>query len=147
MQTTSDIQRTARVHWEGDIAKGRGQIDTESGLVSANYSFGTRFASEPGTNPEELLAASHAACFSMALSANLTRAGHAPTAIDTTARVTLHKEENGFKITGIRLETRATVPGVDQQAFDAAAKAAETGCPISQALKAVPIELDARLNP
>jgi osmotically inducible protein OsmC len=147
MQTTDQIARAARIHWEGDIAKGSGQIDVESGLVSAKYSFGTRFQHEPGTNPEELLAASHAACFTMALAAGLTRAGHAPTAIDTTAKVRIQKEGAGWSVTGIALETRARVPGVDERAFAEAANGAKEGCPISKALKAVPIELDARLDP
>ena len=147
MQTTNDIARTAAVHWEGDIARGKGTITAESGKVDANYSFGTRFSSDPGTNPEELLAASHAACFTMALSSELTRAGHPPAAIDTTARVHLSKVEGGFEISRIELKTAVSAPGVDGAQFDKLAKGAKEGCPISKALKAVEIVLDAKLNP
>jgi osmotically inducible protein OsmC len=147
MQTQEDIARTATVHWEGDVAHGKGQIAVESGKVSASYSFGTRFSNEPGTNPEELLAASHAACFSMALSAALTRAGHPPSAIDTTARVILQKVKGGFEIPRIELSTQVSAAGIDQAAFDRLAAEAKEGCPISKALKAVEISLNARLNP
>lgn len=147
MQAPEDIARTATVRWEGDIARGKGQIAVESGKVSAGYSFGTRFSNEPGTNPEELLAASHAACYSMALSAALTRAGHPPTSIDTTARVILRKVKGGFEIPGIELDTQVKAPGVDQATFDQLATEAKEGCPISKALKAVDISLNAKLNP
>jgi osmotically inducible protein OsmC len=147
MQTSEEIARGARIHWEGDISRGNGQIAVDSGLVSAKYSFGTRFQNEPGTNPEELLAASHAACFTMALAAGLTRGGNPPSAIDTTARVHLQKEDGGWSVSRIELQTRAKVPGIDEQGFAKAANGAKEGCPISKALRAVPIELDARLNP
>jgi osmotically inducible protein OsmC len=147
MQTPDDIARTASVHWDGDIAKGKGTIATESGLVKAGYSFGTRFSNEPGTNPEELLAASHAACFTMALSLALTRAGHPPTAIDTTARVHLKREGQGFDVPLIELTTTATVSGVDAAEFEELAKGAKENCPISRALRAVEIKLEAKLNP
>jgi osmotically inducible protein OsmC len=139
--------RSASAVWEGGLKGGKGQFNGESGKIGGAYSFGTRFESEPGTNPEELLAASHAACFTMALSAGLTRAGHPPSAIDTTAKVRIHKEGAGWSVTGIALETHARVPGIDEQGFASAAQAAKDGCPISKALKAVPIELDARLDP
>jgi len=117
MNTPEDIARTATVHWEGDVARGKGTIETQSGLVTAGYSFGTRFSSDPGTNPEELLAASHASCFTMALSAALSRAGHPPSSIDTQARVHLHRVGAGFEISRIELETTVVAPGVDQAAF------------------------------
>ena len=146
MNVPDDIARTATVHWEGDIARGKGHIDTQSGKVSADYSFGTRFSGDPGTNPEELLAASHAACFSMALSLALTRAGHPPTAIDTTARVHLRREGEGFDVPLIELTTRVSAPGVDDAAFAELAQSAKANCPISRALRAVEIVLDAKLN-
>ncbi len=114
MNVPDDIARTATVRWEGDIARGRGHIETQSGKVSADYSFGTRFSGDPGTNPEELLAASHAACFSMALSLAMTRAGHPPASIDTTARVHLHKAGDGFDVPRIELETRVSATGLDR---------------------------------
>lgn len=146
MNVPDDIARTATVHWEGDIARGRGHIEAQSGKVSADYSFGTRFSGDPGTNPEELLAASHAACFSMALSLALTRAGHPPQTIDTTARVHLSKDGEGFTISRIELRTRVGATGIDPSAFAELAQGAKAGCPISKALAAVPIELDAQLN-
>ena len=147
MQTPEDIQRTASVHWDGDVAHGKGTITTESRLVTAGYSFGTRFSNEPGTNPEELLAASHAACFSMALSAAMTRAGHPPTTVDTTAKVHLHREGAGFDIPRIELVTTVTAAGVSAEDFAALAAGAKENCPISRALRAVEITLDAKLNP
>src|SRR5476651_482014 len=98
MHVPEDISRTASVEWTGDVAHGHGSIKTGSGKIAADYSFGTRFAAEPGTNPEELLGASLAACFTMALDATLTRAGHSPTSIDTTAKVHLHRQDGGFAI-------------------------------------------------
>jgi osmotically inducible protein OsmC len=146
MNTPEEITRSASVHWEGDIARGKGTITAESGLVTAGYSFGTRFASEKGTNPEELLAASHAACFSMALSLALTRAGHPPTSIDTVAHVHLHRTSTGFEIPRIDLSTKVSAPGIDQAEFQQLAVGAKEGCPISGALRAVDIRLDAVLN-
>jgi osmotically inducible protein OsmC len=146
MQTPEDIARAASVHWEGDIARGKGTITAESGLVTAGYSFGTRFSNEPGTNPEELLAASHAACFTMALTLALSRAGHPPTAIDTTATVHLHRSADGFDISKIELVTKVSASGLDPRALAAAARGAKEGCPISKALQAVPITLEASLS-
>lgn len=146
MNTPEDIARAATVHWEGDIARGKGTIAAESGLVNAGYSFGTRFSNEPGTNPEELLAASHAACFTMALSLALTRAGHPPKAIDTKATAHLQKVPDGFEISRIELTTTAQVDGVDAATFAQLADGAKQGCPISKALRAVPITLDAKLK-
>jgi osmotically inducible protein OsmC len=147
MQTPEDIARTASVHWEGDVARGKGTIATESGFVSAAYSFGTRFSGDPGTNPEELLAASHAACFTMAMSLALTRAGHPPTAVDTTARVHLRRDNQGLDVPLIELTTTATASGLDADEFQKLAIAAKENCPISRALRAVEIRLDASLNP
>jgi lipoyl-dependent peroxiredoxin len=147
MQPPDEITRTASVHWEGDVSRGKGTIAAESGQVTAGYSFGTRFSNEPGTNPEELLAASHAACFTMALSLALTRDGHPPAAIDTKAGVHLHRDGQGFVISRIDLATTVTAPGVDAEQFQRLAKGAKENCPISRALNAVEIELDARLNP
>jgi osmotically inducible protein OsmC len=146
MNTPDDIIRSASVHWDGDIAHGKGTIATGSGVVSASYSFGTRFSNEPGTNPEELLAAAHAACFSMALSGALTRAGHAPASIDTEARVYLHKTTGGFEIPRIALTTKVSAPGLEQGEFEQLAAAAKEGCPVSKALRAVDISLEAILN-
>jgi lipoyl-dependent peroxiredoxin len=147
MQTPDDIARTASVHWEGDIARGKGTINTQSGTVTATYSFGTRFNNEPGTNPEELLAASHAACFTMALTLGLTRAGHPPAAVDTTARVHLRRDGQGFDVPLIELTTTATAPGVDADQFQQIAAGSKAQCPISRALSAVEITLVATLNP
>jgi osmotically inducible protein OsmC len=146
MHVPDDIARTAAVKWVGDVAKGHGTITTASGKVTADYSFGTRFTSEPGTNPEELLAASHAACFTMALSATLTRAGHPPSSIETTAKVHLQKKGAGFEIPHIELTTTAVVPGLNETEFQHLAAQSKETCPISKALHAVPISLMAGLR-
>jgi osmotically inducible protein OsmC len=140
-----EIKRTASVQWEGDVAKGHGKITTGSGKVSADYSFGTRFSGDPGTNPEELLGAAHAACFTMALSGALTRAGHPPASISTTATVHLKKAGAGFEIPQIELVTRAVVAGVSADEFQKLATGAKEGCPLSKALASVPISLQATL--
>ena len=142
-----DIARTAAVHWEGDISRGKGSIATESGKVAADYSFGTRFSGEPGTNPEELLGASHAACYTMALTLALTRAGHPPTAIDTTARVHLRQAGNSVDIPLIELATTVSAAGLDPAEFQRLAAAAKENCPLSKALRSVEITLEAKLNP
>ena len=143
MHVPEDISRTAKVHWEGDVAKGHGTITTASGKVTADYSFGTRFATEPGTNPEELLAASYAACFTMALDATLTRTGHSPTAIDTTCKVHLHRQDGGFAIPSIELTTVATVAGILDDEFAHLAMQAKESCPIGKVLHTVPTTLNA----
>jgi lipoyl-dependent peroxiredoxin len=135
------ILRTASVEWTGDVAHGRGAISTGSGKVSADYSFGTRFSGDPGTNPEELLGASHAACFAMATSAVLTRAGHPPTALSAKATVHLDRKGEGFAVTKIELAISGKVDGITADQFAEYAKTAEASCPISNALRAVPIEL------
>ena len=137
---------TATATWEGGLRQGRGHFDAGSKAFSGDYSFPTRFESAKGTNPEELIAAAHAACFSMALSAGLEKAGTPPTRVTTAAHCTIEKAGDGFKITKMRLESRGEVPGLDQAGFSRAAQAALEGCPVSGALKGnVQLELDARL--
>lgn len=137
--------RKADAVWNGTLREGDGKIKSESGAIDVKYSFKTRFENEPGTNPEELIAAAHAGCFSMALSAGLVKAGHQPERIATTAAVTLDNVGGGFEITGIHLTTEGKVPGITPEAFQEAAQAAKAGCPVSKALKAVEITLDAKL--
>ena len=138
---------TANAVWEGGLKEGNGKFTAQSGAFQGNYNFGTRFEGEKGTNPEELIAAAHAACLSMALAAGLEAAGTPATRIATTAKCTVEKEGNGFKITKMRLEVRGEVPGIDPAKFSQAAQAARDGCPVSNALKGnVQLELDARLQ-
>ena len=138
-------ERTAQAHWEGPIKEGSGSIAVESGAVAAKYSFGSRFEDGKGTNPEELLGAAHAGCFTMALALGLTEAGHPPTRIDTTARVGIEKTADGFRIPRIELQTEADVPGIDGAAFEQLAQGAKTNCPVSLALAGTEIRLTARL--
>ena len=138
--------RNASAHWEGGLQGGKGRFDGQSGAIGGSYSFGSRFGDQGGTNPEELLAAAEAACYSMALSGGLEKAGHAPTRVRTEAACTIEKVGEGFKITSLRLKVRAQVPDVDADTFRSIAEATKTGCPVSQALSAVPIELDASLE-
>jgi lipoyl-dependent peroxiredoxin len=143
---TAGTTSTATATWEGGLRDGKGQFKAKSGSFQGSYSFATRFEGAPGTTPEELIAAAHASCLSMALSAGLDSAGTPPKRITTTASATIDKVGDGFRITRIRLEVRGEVPGINQAAFAKAAEAAKEGCPISQALKGnVPFELDARL--
>ncbi len=129
--------RKASAVWNGSLKEGKGTISTESGVLSkAQYSFSTRFENGRGTNPEELIAAAHAGCFTMALSAQLGNAGITPESLETTASVTLEKLEAGFTVTKVHLDVEARIPGADQAAFQKAAEAAEKGCPISRLLKA-----------
>ena len=140
------MQRKASAVWQGTLKDGKGTISTESGVLDrAQYSFQTRFENGKGTNPEELIAAAHAGCFTMALSAQLTNAKLTPESIETTADVTLEKVEAGQTVTKIHLTTRAKVPGATKEAFDTAANEAKTNCPISRLLKAAEITLDAQL--
>lgn len=145
------ISRHATAHWEGDLKTGRGQLSTpQSGLMdNTRYSFNSRFGDgDPdgsrGTNPEELIAAAHAGCFTMALSGKLTEAGYPPTRLDTRADVDLSME-GGPKLSQIRLKVSAEVPGIDAATFQALAEDAKTNCPVSKALSAVPISLEAVL--
>jgi osmotically inducible protein OsmC len=132
--------------WEGVLRSGRGHFKAGSGAFEGDYSFATRFEGTRGTNPEELIAAAHAACLSMALAAGLEKGGTPPTSISTTASCTIEKAGEGFKITRMRLEVRGKVPGLDQARFAKAAEVAKSGCPVSGALQGnVQLELDARL--
>ena len=132
--------------WNGSLKDGSGQISSESGVLSsAAYTFATRFEGSAGTNPEELIAAAHAGCFSMALSAQLGGAGLTPDHVSTTATVTLEQTDGGFAVTKVHLDVSARVPGADQAAFDMAAGNAKAGCPISKLLNAE-ISMDATLE-
>lgn len=146
MHVPDDIARTANVKWQGDVSHGHGTITTMSGFVTADYSFGTRFTGDPGTNPEELLAASLAACFTMALSASLTREGHPPKTIDTSVKVHLQRSGATFEVPHIEVFTSAQVPGIVDNDFQQLAAHAKESCPISKALHAVPISLLATLH-
>ena len=137
--------RTADAQWEGTLQDGKGSMRFGSGAFEGQYSFASRFEEGTGTNPEELIGAAHAGCFSMALSGGLSRAGHPPNRVHTTAKVHLEKGDAGFRISTIELETEADVPGIDDAAFQEAAAAAKAGCPVSQALAGVDIKLNARL--
>jgi lipoyl-dependent peroxiredoxin len=140
------LKRKASAVWNGNLKEGKGRISTASGVLSnTQYSFSTRFEEGVGTNPEELIAAAHAGCFSMALSGQLTTAGHPPESVDTTATVKMEKTDAGFTVTGVHLEVVARVPGIDQAGFETAANNAKAGCPISRLLKAE-ITMDARLE-
>ena len=129
------MKRQASAIWEGDLKKGKGTVSTESGVLShTQYSFATRFESGKGTNPEELIAAAHAGCFTMALSAQLGTAGWTPEKLETMATLTFEKLEAGWTVTSVHLEVKARVPGADAAGFDKAALAAKAGCPISRLL-------------
>ena len=139
------MQRTGSAHWSGGLKDGKGTVSTASGVLRGTpYSFGTRFENGTGTNPEELIAAAHAGCFSMALSAQLGNAGMTAESIDTTATITLEKTEAGFSITASHLDVTVRIPGADKAKFEEAAKAAETGCPVSRVLNAK-VTMDAKL--
>ena len=138
-------ERTATARWEGGLQQGKGTVRLGSGAFEGQFSFSSRFEEGAGTNPEELIGAAHAGCFSMALSAGLDRAGHAPNSVDTTARVHLERADSGFRIPRIDLTTTADVPGIDADAFQEQAETAKANCPVSRALADVDIRLDARL--
>jgi len=140
------ISRHATAQWEGDLKSGKGKLGTpQSGLlVDTPYGFNTRFGDVKGTNPEELIAAAHAGCFTMALSAKLTEAGHPPAKLDTRAEVDLSLE-GGPTLSQIRLKVNAEVPGIDAAKFQAIAEDAKANCPVSKALSAVPISMEATL--
>ncbi len=137
--------RTAEAVWEGNLREGSGKVKLGSGAYEGPYSFRSRFEEGAGTNPEELIGAAHAGCFSMALSAGLTKAGYTARRIHTTAAVSLEKVGEGFKITRIQLQTEAEVPSLDEQAFQQQAEAAKKNCPVSVALAGTEISLRARL--
>lgn len=137
--------RTASAHWAGGLKDGKGTVSTASGVLKdTQYSFSTRFESGVGTNPEELIAAAHAGCFSMALSGQLGNAGMTAESIDTKASLTFEKTDAGFTVTAIHLDTTVKIPGADQAKFDEAAQNAKKGCPISRLLN-TNITLDAKL--
>jgi osmotically inducible protein OsmC len=138
--------RKASAVWQGGLRDGKGTVKVESGLFEGPYSFSSRFEEGKGTNPEELIGAAHAGCFSMALSGVLGLKGIPPRRIETTADVLVEKVGQGFKITSIVLHTQAEVPGASDQSFLAAAEDAKANCPVSQALAGVKISLDARLK-
>jgi osmotically inducible protein OsmC len=137
--------RKAHAQWDGSLQEGKGTMALGSGAYQGSYSFASRFEEGAGTNPEELIAAAHAGCFSMALSAALGRGGFTPQSVKTEARVHLMKVEGGFGITRIELDTEARVPGIDDAKFQEIADGAKKGCPVSKALAATEITLQARL--
>jgi len=140
------MKRKASAVWQGGLKDGKGGISTESGVLKeTQYSFSARFENGVGTNPEELIAAAHAGCFSMALSAELGKAGITPESIHTTATVTLDKTEAGWTVTASHLDVAAKIPGVDTAKFNAVANVAKVGCPISRLLKAN-VTMDAKLE-
>jgi lipoyl-dependent peroxiredoxin len=139
-------KRTANARWDGSLTEGNGTMRLGSGAYEGNYSFQSRFEEGEGTNPEELIAAAHAGCFSMALSAGLGQAGHNAESVETEATVHLEKEGEGFAIKRIELRSRARVPGISEEEFQEQAEGAKQGCPVSKALGGVEsIELDAQL--
>ena len=137
--------RKASAVWNGTLKDGSGSMKLASGAYEGPYSFGSRFEDAPGTNPEELIGAAHAGCFSMALSAGLGKAGYDATRVETTARVHLEKVGEGFEITKIKLTSEAEVPGIDEATFQEHALGAKENCPVSKVLAAAEIELDAKL--
>jgi osmotically inducible protein OsmC len=138
--------RKASAVWKGSLKEGKGTISSDSGVLSnTQYSFSTRFENGKGTNPEELIAAAHAGCFTMALSAQLGNAGITPDSLETTASLSLEKLDSGWTVTKIHLDVVGRIPGNDKAAFEKAAKEAEVGCPISKLLKAAEITMTARL--
>ena len=137
--------RTAEADWNGSLLEGKGKLSLGSKAFSGAYDWKGRSGDGAGTNPEELIAAAHAGCFSMALSHQLAQAGHPPTRVHTTAKVNFEKQAEGFAITRIDLSTEAQVPGIDDAQFQKFANGAKEGCPVSKALKATPIHLTARL--
>jgi osmotically inducible protein OsmC len=140
------MQRKGSAVWQGDLKTGKGTVSTESGVLSqTRYSFSTRFESGKGTNPEELIAAAHAGCFTMALSAQLGGAGLTPEKLETSATVTFDKLEAGWTVTNILLDVRGKVPKADQAAWDKATQAAKTGCPISRLFNTT-INMQAKLE-
>src|SRR6202041_1866565 len=140
------MQRKASAVWQGDLKSGKGSISTDSGtLKQTQYSFHTRFEEGKGTNPEELLAAAHAGCFTMALSNQLAQAGLTAESLETSCTISLEKTDSGFGITESHLELKAKVPGATQEAFDKATEAAKAGCPVSK-LYNTKITLDAKLE-
>ena len=137
--------RKAEAEWKGSLSRGSGRMKVGSGAFEGPFSFPSRFEDGPGSNPEELIGAAHAGCFSMALSHILSEAGHIPDVVHTTARVHIDKVDDGFKITTIELQTEGKVPGIDEATFQEKAEAAKEGCPVSRALAGTEIKLQAKL--
>lgn len=141
------IHKKGQAHWEGDLKSGKGTVSTESGALNQQpYGFNTRFEGVKGTNPEELIGAAHAACFSMALSLMLGEEGYTPTSIDTVAVVTLDKSASGFAITKVALQSQIVLPGIADATFESIIHKAKAGCPVSQVLNAE-VSLEYKLNP
>jgi osmotically inducible protein OsmC len=138
--------RVSEAHWTGGLKDGKGTMQLGSGSFEGPYSFGSRFEEDHGSNPEELIGAAHAGCFSMALSQILEEAGRTPEKIDTRAKVHLDPQDGGFKITRIELETEGDVPGIDEAAFKKHAETAKSNCPVSRALTGVEISVSAKLK-
>jgi osmotically inducible protein OsmC len=136
---------TSKATWEGDLKRGKGSMTVGNDAWTGPYSFASRFEAGQGTNPEELIAAAHAGCFSMALSHALAQAGHTPRRVETTAKVHLEKAPDGFVISRIELETQADIPGIDERAFQEQAETAKKNCPVSRVLSGAQISLTARL--
>ena len=139
------MDRKASARWEGGLKDGKGTVSTESGVLDANYSFSKRFEDEKGTNPEELIGAAHASCFSMALSMILGEKGYTADSIETSAKVTLSQSDAGFDISKIHLDVVAAISGADDAAFQEAAETAKANCPVSKVLKA-DISMTAKLK-
>ncbi len=139
-------KRKAEAQWNSDLKNGNGTVKLGSGSFEGMYSFETRFEEGVGTNPEELIGAAHAGCYSMALSGGLGGAGHSPESVHTEAEVNLVKDDNGFTIKSITLNCEASVPGIDEGEFQKLAEDAKKGCPVSRALAGVEINLNARLK-
>jgi osmotically inducible protein OsmC len=139
------ILRKASAMWEGTLKEGKGTMRTGSGAFEGPYSFATRFGDDRGTNPDELIAAAHAGCFSMELAARLTQAGHPPTGIRTEAELGIEPVRGGYSIKHVRLLTHGIVPGIDEAEFRKHAEGARDNCPVSKALAGVEITLEARL--
>src|SRR5512143_101488 len=137
--------RKAHAVWKGTLKEGHGEMSVESGAYQGSYSFGTRFGDEKGTNPEELIGAANAGCFSMAFSGLLEQAGYTPESIETDAAVSIDKSGDGFRITKVHLSPHCKIPGIDPVQFRAIAEQAKAGCPVSQALAGTTIILDAEL--
>ncbi len=140
------LKRTAQAVWEGSLKNGRGTVEFGGGAFKGNYSFASRFENGTGTNPEELIAAAHAGCFAMALSGVLVENGYSPEKVEVSAKVSLAKEGDGFKISASHLDCTAKVPGLSERDFTPQAESAKKNCPVSVLLSNIPITLDARLK-
>lgn len=139
------VTRKSEAEWQGDLKSGKGSVAFGSGAFTGSYSFPSRFEDGSGTNPEEMIAAAHASCYSMALSHGLASAGYTPESVRTVAHLQLDKVEGGFAISSVRLVTEARVPGIEEAAFQDQAQDAKANCPVSKALAAIQIDLDAKL--